>query len=63
MYIHCTWVPHIVCIYSYGICHCILACTAFDIAMYYAIVQESTIVYKQGYTSDIPPKNAVGTTG
>jgi hypothetical protein len=32
-------------------------CTAFAIAMYYAIVQESTIVYKEGYTSYIPPKN------
>ncbi len=46
MYIHCTWVPYIVCICHYGICHCILACAAFDISMYYAInLQESTIVY------------------
>ncbi len=60
MYIHCTWIPHSVCIYHYGICHWVLSCTAFDIGMFYAIMQESTIVYKQGftyYTSYIPPKN------
>ena len=57
MYIRCTWVPHIVCIYHYCVCYCILACTAFDIGIYNAIVQESTIVYIQGYTSYIHPKN------
>jgi hypothetical protein len=36
------------------ICHCILACTAFDLGMDYAIIQQSTIVYKQGYTSYTP---------
>ncbi len=61
MYMHCTWVQHIVCIYHYCICHCILACTAFDTCIY-VIIQESTIVYKldsvkQGCTSYIPPKN------
>ncbi len=33
MYIHCTSVPRIVCIYHYCGCHCILACTAFDIGI------------------------------
>ena len=47
MYIHCTWLPHILCMYHYSICHCVFACTAFDIGMYNAIVQESTIVYIQ----------------
>ena len=44
MYIRCTWVPRIVCMYHYGICHCVLACTTFEIGMYYAIVQESLIL-------------------
>ena len=57
MYIHCTWVPHIVCIYHYCVCHCMLACTTFDIGIYNAIIQESTLVYIQGYTSYIPPKD------
>ena len=44
MYIRCTWVPRIVCMYHYGICQCVLACTAFEIGMYYAIVQELLIL-------------------
>ncbi len=59
LYIHCTWVPHIVCIYHYCICHCVLACTAFDMGMYYAIIQESIIVYIQGYTLYVLPKNGL----
>ncbi len=52
LYIHCMWVPHIVCIYHYSICHsdCILACTTFVIGMYYAIVLESPTLYRQEYT-------------
>jgi hypothetical protein len=62
MYIHCTWLPCILCMYHYwhySICHCVLAsgCTTFDIGMYNAIIHELTIVYMQGYTSYIPPKN------
>ncbi len=55
-YIHCTWVPRIVCIYHYCICHCILSCTAFDVGMYNAIIQESTILYISVYTSKMPTK-------
>jgi hypothetical protein len=55
MYIHCTWVPRM--IYHYCVCHCILACTSYNIGIYNAIIQESTIVYTQGYTPYIPPKN------
>jgi hypothetical protein len=40
MYIRCTWVLRIICIYNYGIHHCILACTSLVICMYYAIIQE-----------------------
>ncbi len=56
MYIHCTWVPPIVCIYHYCVCH-LLACTAFDIGIFNAIIQEFKIACIQGYTSYIPPKN------
>jgi hypothetical protein len=63
MYIHCTWVPHIVCIYHCCICHCMFACAVFGIGIYYAIIQKSTIVYKQGRTSYIPLRMAVKTPG
>ena len=36
-----------------------LACTAFEIGMYYAIVQESLILYRQGSYRYIPPKNGL----
>ncbi len=35
----------------------VVPCTAFAIGMYHAVVEESTIVYLQGYTSYIPPQN------
>ncbi len=57
MYIHCTWPPLIVCMYHYRVYHCILDCTTFDIGMYNAVGQDPIIVYIQGYTSYIPPKN------
>ncbi len=60
LHVHTLYiVPHIVCTYHYSICHCALACTVFDIGMFYAIVQESTIVYIQGHTSYKLPKNGL----
>ncbi len=58
---HCTWVQ----LYAYTTTIFATAyspditgdaCTAFDIGMYNAIIQESTIVYMQGYTSKMPTK-------
>ncbi len=37
----------------------ILACTSFDKGTYYAIVQESAIVYIQGYSLYILTKNGL----
>jgi hypothetical protein len=37
----------------------VLACATLDIGTDYAIIQESRIVYKQGYTLYIPPKNVL----
>ena len=47
LYTHCTWVLHIISIYHYGICHCLNVCTALVIGMYYAIVQELVILYRE----------------
>ncbi len=60
MCIHCTWVPRIVCIYHYGICHCILACTAFETGLDIAIIQESAILYMLVSCRDILPENGCG---
>jgi hypothetical protein len=38
----------------------ILACTAFELAIYNAVVQESAVRYMQGSYRDIPPKNGTG---
>jgi hypothetical protein len=57
MYIHCTWVPHIISIYPYGMYHCCLVCTALVIGMYYAIGQELVILYIEVSDRDRPPRN------
>jgi hypothetical protein len=57
MYIHCTWVPHIISIYPYGIYHCCLVCTALVIGMYYAIIQELVILCIEVSDRDIPSRN------
>ncbi len=63
IHVHALYMGTIVCIYQCGICHCILSCTAFDRGMYNAIILESNTVYIQGYTSKMPLRSAVETTG